>query len=260
MAYMLSVEDHAAWEVDGCLLLTGILEDDVITSLDGWTNEVAAWEAPPEGVPGLFTQTFELAAGGERVLCRVENYVPFHPGYRRLAEEVLAPLAAQLLGEAAVLYKEKINLKMPGGRGYAPHYDGPSAASTGLASTFITCQVAIDPTTSENGCLEIIRPRAACPPEEMTPPVEHGNPEGDGRVGAIPPAALASATWEPIEAPRGSIFLFHGMLPHRSGPNKTDSPRRTAYMLFNPLREGDQHDAYYAAVAAQRATWRQRAS
>jgi hypothetical protein len=42
------------------------------------------------------------------------------------------PRAAQLIGEEAVLFKDKINYKNSnGGMGYAPHCDGPSAASLG---------------------------------------------------------------------------------------------------------------------------------
>lgn len=253
--YVLDADQLAQWEEDGMLLLTEVLTEDDVDSLEGWCNEVAGWEAPPDGVPGLYTLHYELAHG-ERVLCRVENYTPFHAGFRRVAEERLAPVIEQLLGEPAVLYKEKINLKMPGGKGYAPHYDGPSAASLGLATTFITAQVAIDTQTTENGCLEVVRPRSACPPAAMVAPVADGDPDGNGRVGAIAPSLVSACTWSAVEAPRGSVLLFHGLLPHRSGPNRTDRPRRTAYMLFNPASEGQHHEEYYALMEEARARWR----
>ena len=54
-------------------------------------------------------------------LCRSENLVPFHDGLRGLLTTgPMLDRASALLGEPAVLYKEKINYKLPGGAGYAP--------------------------------------------------------------------------------------------------------------------------------------------
>lgn len=235
--------------------MTDVLTDDEVDNLDGWCNEVSGYEPPPEGVPGLYTMHYERAQA-EVVLCRIENYTPFHKGLSNLAHERLAPVISQLMGEPAVLFKEKINMKHPGGKGYAPHYDGPSAASMQLAQTFITAQVAIDTQTVENGCLEVVKPRSSCPPVTMVAPVEGGDPDGNARVGAIPADTVAKCTWQPVEAPRGSVFLFHGFLPHRSGPNRSAYPRRTLYMLFNPASEGEHHEAYYARMDEVRAEYR----
>ena len=40
-------------------------------------------------------------------------------------------------------------------------------------------------------------------------------------------------------------MFFGSYIPHRSGPNLTDRPRRSFYLTYNALREGDKHDAYY---------------
>lgn len=256
--YQLTQEQLDEWQENGCTLLTEVLTEEEVDNLDGWCNEVCGYEPPPEGVPGLYTMHYERA-GDSVVLCRVENYTPFHKGLAGLAHRRLAPLVSQLMpeeGDTAVLFKEKINLKHPGGKGYAPHYDGPSAASMQLAHTFITAQVAIDRQTVENGCLEVVKPRSSCPPVTMVAPVQGGDPDGNARVGAMPAEVVAACTWQPVEAPRGSVFLFHGLLPHRSGPNRSDAPRRTLYMLFNPGSEGEHHEAYYAAMDEARAEYR----
>ncbi len=60
-------------------------------------------------------------------LCRSENLIPFHDGLRAfLTAGPMLETATALLGEPAVLYKEKINYKLPGGAGYAPHQDAPA--------------------------------------------------------------------------------------------------------------------------------------
>ena len=49
--------------------------------------------------------------------------------------------ASALLVEQAVLYKEKINYKLVGGAGYAPHQDAPAYP---FIATHVSCMVAVD--------------------------------------------------------------------------------------------------------------------
>ena len=61
--------------------------------------------------------------------------------------------ASALLGEPAVLYKEKVNYKLPGGAGYAPHQDAPAYP---FVAKHVSCLVAIDDAGIDNGCLEVV--------------------------------------------------------------------------------------------------------
>ena len=90
---------------------------------------------------------FELTPGGRR-LTRVENYTPVSRIMRGLlrpeaagsgAQEegstshcVVSEIVGQLLGEDAVLYKEKINFKAPGGAGFSPHQVSVEGAGQGV--------------------------------------------------------------------------------------------------------------------------------
>ena len=68
----------------------------------------------------------EQTSLGDVQLSRTENFVPFHADMRRLLTEgTLIEAVGQLMGQPAVLYKEKINYKHPGGGGYAAHQDAP---------------------------------------------------------------------------------------------------------------------------------------
>jgi len=53
-----------------------------------------------------------------------------------------------------VLFKDKINFKLPGGDGFKPHQDQQAGWST-YADLFITAMVSLDATTADNGCLEL---------------------------------------------------------------------------------------------------------
>ena len=64
---------------------------------------------------------FEAPLGepGGRQLCRVENFLQFHAGFDALLRgERLIGILSELMGEPAVLFKEKINFKLPGGNGF----------------------------------------------------------------------------------------------------------------------------------------------
>jgi hypothetical protein len=253
----LSAADVAAFDRDGCVLLRGFLSAEEVRDLVRWVNDLQVWcpPTPAEQLSGAhYTFHHEQLEDGRRGLCRIENYCNFHGGLDGIARERLAPVAGALLRAAggARLFKEKLNVKHPGGKAYAAHYDGPSAAALGLARTFITAQVAVDAQTALNGCMQVLVPRAAWPPAAMVPP-RGSDPDRDGRVGAIPEDVAEALDWECVECAPGDVLFFDGMMPHRSGPNRSDAQRRTLYMIFNPAEEGDHHDAYYAEFARLRA-------
>ena len=58
-----------------------------------------------------------------------------------------------LLGEPAVLYKEKVNYKLPGGAGYSPHQDAPAYP---MIDVHVSAMVAVDDADESNGGLELV--------------------------------------------------------------------------------------------------------
>lgn len=90
-----------------------------------------------------------LREPGRRLINRIENFYPYHAGFRALFDgETLCGRVSELFGEPAVLFKDKINFKMPGGDGFKPHEDQQAGWSS-YASIFITTLVAIDEATAE---------------------------------------------------------------------------------------------------------------
>jgi hypothetical protein len=215
-------------------LLTDTLDASGVAELRAWVDEVAAW--PDDGAGWLHYR--EQTDHGP-VLCRSENLVPFHDGLRRLLTEgTLVHAASVLIGEPAVLYKEKINYKLPGGAGYAPHQDAPAYP---FVEVHVSCMVAVDDATAGNGCLEVV---SGCHHELL--PMDH--------AGCIRAEVAAQLAWEPVEVRAGQTLWFHSRTPHRSGPNTSASPRRALYPTYHAAAEGDQREAYYrhklAALAA----------
>ena len=60
----------------------------------------------------------------KRILSRLEDLEPYHEGFSELLNgEKLKGNISQLFGEESVLYKDKINFKMPDGGDFKAHQD-----------------------------------------------------------------------------------------------------------------------------------------
>lgn len=211
-------------------VMVDVLTPAVRAALPRWVDEVAAW---PDG-DGEWLQHYERTDDGP-ALCRSENFVPFHDGLRSLlCEGAMVEVASALLGEPAVLYKEKVNYKAPGGAGYSPHQDAPAYP---MIDTHVSALVAVDDADEGNGCLEVVSGAH----DALLPVDERGCIRAD---------VVAGMTWSPVPVLAGQTLWFHSRTPHRSGPNHSDRPRRALYPTYNAASEGDLRAAYYEAKRA----------
>jgi ectoine hydroxylase-related dioxygenase (phytanoyl-CoA dioxygenase family) len=212
-------------------LLTRVLDEQAATALVRWVDEVATW--PDDGDGWLHYR--EMTDDGPK-LCRTENFVPFHQELRELLQRgPMVDAASQLLGQPAVLYKEKINYKLPGGAGYAAHQDAPAYR---FVDVHVSCMVAVDDALAGNGCLEVV---SGCH-GEILPTDDHGCIHDD---------VVTALEWAPVEVHAGETLWFHSRTPHRSGPNASSIPRRALYPTYNARAEGDLRDAYYQQKHAE---------
>lgn len=216
---------------DGFVVVRGMLSPAEIAEIERWTDEV---EGYPE-IPGKYMMYFEqsLKGSGERLLNRMENFYPYHDGFRTLFDcDALLGGTSELLGEEAVLFKDKINFKMPGGDGFKPHQDQQAGWST-YADFFVTALVSIDAATEENGCLEMVAGHHL-----------------DGLIGKEwePLTDAQIAEMNPVACPTepGDVVFFDSYAPHGSRPNLSDRKRRVLYVTYNRLSDGNHRDQYYA--------------
>jgi len=221
-----------SYKDQGFVILQGLLTDEEVGSLAAWTSEVQQW---PE-TAGKWMQYFEKTDDGGRLLCRTENILDYHEQLNRLIRGKITDAVSDAIGEQAVLFKEKINYKLPGGAGFPAHQDAP-AYVTFQQRYHVTAMIAVDRSTTTNGCLEVVAG------EHTKGIFEHPNNELDPQLSA---GYEAAGAWQPVEAQPGTVLIFHSHLPHRSGPNSTDQPRRAYYLTFNPASDGDFRSAYYA--------------
>lgn len=225
---MLTQEQIDEFNDNGYVIVRGLYSRDEINRIREWTDEVSAY---PE-IPGKYMMYFEdnRLKPGERILSRMEDIEPYHQGFSQLfTGEKMQGAVSELFGEPAVLFKDKINFKLPGADGFKAHQD-VQAGWDRYASIHITALVSIDASTLENGCLE------------LSP--------GQHRKGLI------GESWKPLEEDAldyitvptepGDAVFFDSFAPHRSAPNHTSAARRVLYVTYNKLSEGDHRRQYYA--------------
>ncbi len=208
--------------------------------------------------------TMETIQQTKRVVTRFENFVNSHVGWKELTCGYIPSLLQLLLENGQwVLYKEKLNLKPPGGSGFAPHVDTPSLRvpfPNFGPKTFVTVMIAIDDMHIPNGCMQFVKQKLPSLSSNHTSNImdclvsaptnndnsgDDDNPDAGGRQGAIDLEIANQMPFEYWPAKAGDIILFDGWIPHRSGPNRHYFSRRAVYLTYNPLIEGDWHDAYY---------------
>ena len=125
MSNYLSEQQLNLWQQDGCLKIGDYFTESQKQELLAWVVDM---QTRPESA-GKWMKYFEAPVGepGGRQLCRVENFLQFHTGFDALLRgERLIGILSELMGEPAVLFKEKINFKLPGGNGFLPHQDAPA--------------------------------------------------------------------------------------------------------------------------------------
>jgi len=147
-----------------------------------------------------------------------------------------------LLGPDLKLFGDQMFVKPPGGAEKTYHQDCPYFSIAPMA--MITTWVAIDEVDEENGCMYVI------PGSHNFGAVDHSEPwiVGTRRDMRIPDAVIDRQRERPITLREGGCSFHHGLLQHRSGPNRTDRFRRglaTHYMSAQSCWTGDAAQPAY---------------
>ncbi|ATY61639.1 Phytanoyl-dioxygenase [Cordyceps militaris] len=245
---MIPLSDVASFKDNGYLIVRDFLSPEEITNLKSWAQEVHDYQATESSD---FMPYEEVNAKGERVLCRTENFANSHAGFNSLLRGAkLLHLLEALSGEPMHLFKEKINYKLAGSGGFAPHID--AVAYTHIKDVrHLTILLSVDPSNMTNGGLEVVSGS-----HEVDVPI---NPE----TNCIADEWVASQRWTPAELDSGEygretacwwtliivltgeLLIFTSYLAHRSEANHSSSDRKAVYATYNLASEGDNHKSYY---------------
>ena len=227
-APILSDGQVSEFERDGFLVVRGALRAAAIAQIEHWCDELTALPEEPCGHWVYWEQN--LTNRDEKIRSRIENISRNHAGFAQLTDALKRPVG-QLLGEEAVLFKEKINFKLPGGDGFKPHQDSQAGWNT-YADFFVSVLVCIDRSTEENGCLKVVRGHHKRGLFRMWEPLDQSEMEGMDFIAC------------PTEP--GDLICFDCFAPHASEPNRSKLSRRLYYVTYNRLSAGNQLERYYA--------------
>ena len=236
---MLDENRREEYARDGFLVLRGFFDPGVVAEVAAEAERLAVREdIIHDGNLRCRWQT--VMESGETKLEALDPVVDLAPAIGRLArdERLLATLAS-LFGGPARLFKDKLIYKPPGLPGQSTHQD--YIAWPTFPKSFTTVLVAIDPATTENGCLYCYagQHRRGC----LSPM--------DGDFHDLPSALFDEATRIDLVLAPGDIAIFGGFLPHGSGPNRSSSFRRHLYLSYNAAADGgDRRDRHYAEFHA----------
>lgn len=228
--FQLTKEQKEFYKREGYLLLKDFFNKPEQENLVNLCDELAQ---RPE-VSGKYMKYHENnIKTGERQLCRIENFTPFSKELNEYARgKKMLKLLEDLMDTPYLLFKEKINYKLPGGGAFPPHQDAPAYTQFGQTS-HLTIMFSIDPSTIANGCLAVV-------PKSHTLGVL-----AQEKDCTISREWCAKQEWIPLECSAGSILIFGSYLAHKSDPNETTGPRRIIYLTYNSLSDGDKRDQYY---------------
>lgn len=216
---------------------------DEIEDISNWINDIKNW---PMNM-NKWLSFYEM--NNSSVLSRIENFVPYHTQLAAvLQNHSLLDILGDLMEEEALLYKDRINFKPPGGGAHSAHQDGVAYESSTFEkfnddkAPFISVLISVDPATSENGCFEVaedwsIENLDILPMER--PYAEHPN------FSKIAQKYEDELSWKKIQTNPGDVILFTERLPHRSKTNNSSKSRRILYGVYNPISEGDNRSKYF---------------
>ncbi|MEO6040196.1 MAG: phytanoyl-CoA dioxygenase family protein [Saprospiraceae bacterium] len=222
---MLSKDKLDFWQDNGYLVVDDVFSPEEISQLITYTHDIENLVETPEKWMIYYEKS---RLDQSKILGRTEYFLDYHPECKALImSDRLTGMISALLGQEAILFKEKINFKLAGSNGYPAHQDAP-AWQNFIPQKFISSFIAIDQMTLENGCLYVL-------------PKRH-------KEGLIADNLLAddNPDWVPIAMKTGEVLFFDAYMPHKSSGNFSKNSRRTLILTHSPKADGDQRDEYFS--------------
>jgi ectoine hydroxylase-related dioxygenase (phytanoyl-CoA dioxygenase family) len=230
------VDDEAKqhFQSDGYVIVRQVFSEEEMTSLSEEANRLSGRRdlIDVNNIRCRWQNHFETEE------CRFDCFdliIDLSPIFERAArDERLFEIVSTLYGEPVCLFKDKLVYKPPGATGYALHQDYISWPS--FPRSFVTLLLPIDPSGDENGATEVF-------------PGYHRQgylSATDGDYHELPVSEVDESRGVRLCLGPGHVAVFHGMLPHRSAANRSQTWRRQLYLSYNARSEGgEQRDAHY---------------
>lgn len=172
---------------------------------------------------------------------RIDPLVDISPAIEEFARTpAILSLAAALIDDEPMLWKDNLIYKLPGDRGYLLHQDQAYFQDfEPPPDKLVRIALALDPLTADNGtvtfylgCHSTLLPGTEEAPRDVRPDLLNGE-----------------RGW-PVITDAGGLIAFHTMVPHLSSANRSSRTRRMLYLTYSAKTYGASRATYYAARRA----------
>lgn len=167
--------------------------------------------------------------GEKEYKSRIENFINFLPEIKQFLKCKVEPFLKKLCETDIVLFKDKINWKLPGGKSFKAHQDHAAWNDFNI-TRFYSVALFGNNSTIENGCLEMVR--------------GNNNKGLFSKDGLISNSLEESFDWTYLETTPRDLVIFDSFIPHRSACNNTNNSRNIFYFTYNKSSEGDYYKEY----------------
>lgn len=180
---------------------------------------------------------------GRSVFDRFDPIIDISPVFAQAAREPnLMNAIGQLFDDTAIIFKDKLIFKRPGTHGYRVHQDYTYWCELPCPpEAMLSVLIAIDPSSPENGALEIYPGLHT----EHIGPSEKPHDIFDPNSGLLRESQLKDIQPAMLPLSAGDALVFHSLAPHRSGINQAKSSRRSLFYSYSAGSYGDLYDFYY---------------
>ena len=129
-AAALTAEQLAHYAGKAWVAVPGFFSPEQTAQISSWVEEL---ERRPErpGVEMVYHES-KLDDPSVRLVQRIENFCEFHAEFGELVQGRLKSAIETLIGEPAVLFKDKINFKKAGGACFEAHFGGILQTSSAI--------------------------------------------------------------------------------------------------------------------------------
>jgi len=256
--YPITEEQIQFYEINGFVKLEGVLSLAEVEELRTAMEVAVAERKRRDAIEGPLQEK-----SYEKVFLQMVNLWENYPTIRKFTlDNRIAEIARRLARAKHVrLWHDHALIKPP--KDSAPtawHQDLPYWPMK--QETALSCWLALDDVTVENGCMHFIPGSHKFGRFE---PIPLANPTN--LLDLVPPEVRASAHPVPVELRAGSCTFHNGLTFHYAGPNTTERPRRAFVIIYIPdgvtyipvthvvgdranLKEGEEFDSDLFPIVA----------
>jgi 2-aminoethylphosphonate dioxygenase len=219
----------------GFIVMKSFFDKETMEKVSAWLDELHN-KTPKMGEEAKYYE--KSALNDESILIRVEHVLGDHnPEITKLLlSQKTIDCLTELFDEPPLLFKEKVNYKLPGCRADKLHQD-QAAGWNAYGDFYISMGIVVDENRKENAALSFMK---------------SGNYEKKLMTEEWKPMTEEDPPYQPedeyvlLEADPGDVIFFDSYVPHGSPANTSDKSRRNIFLTFNKLSDGDKREKYYA--------------